>query len=326
MYDGQERYRSDARAAGGAVKEDVKASLGTAATSSTSRMASLLDTLQANLFTASRHLNELTGYNTIEALKQRIATLELRSTEAQTAMRNARTAYTTATNLRATTQREVTTLLARKDSWTAGDLERFTALYRADHGNEQNVQNAAREVETQERQGEALQNALGKAILERYHEEQVWSDKIRRMSTWGTWGLMGVNVLLVLVVQFGFEPWRRARLVRGFEDKVREALLLRDSTLEISEKQHEQAELAAISDKTTDEAPITDDFHVTMQPDEALVRTETTTLERYKALAMDLFSSRPVSMRMQDMTLLALKGAVAGATATALVVAVFRRT
>ena len=58
----------------------------------------------------------------------------------------------------------------------------------------------------------------------RYHEEQIWSDKIRRASTWGTFALMGVNVLLFIVVQVGFEPWRRKRLVRGFEEKVKEAV------------------------------------------------------------------------------------------------------
>lgn len=58
----------------------------------------------------------------------------------------------------------------------------------------------------------------------RYHEEQIWSDKIRRASTWGTFALMGVNVLLFVVVQVGLEPWRRKRLVKGFEEKVKEAV------------------------------------------------------------------------------------------------------
>lgn len=44
------------------------------------------------------------------------------------------------------------------------------------------------------------------------------------MSTWGTWGLMGMNVLLFLIFQIAVEPWRRRRLVKGFEDKVVEAL------------------------------------------------------------------------------------------------------
>ena len=75
-----------------------------------------------------------------------------------------------------------------------------------------------------ERQAEEATAKLSASILARYHEEQIWSDKIRRMSTWGTWGLMAVNVLLFFVFQIGVEPWRRKRLVKGFEDKVMEAL------------------------------------------------------------------------------------------------------
>lgn len=115
-------------------------------------------------------------------------------------------------------------LLQRKHAWSTPDLERFTLLYRNDHTNE------VSEVETQEalsraeREAEEAAASLSKCILSRYHEEQVWSDKIRRMSTWGTWGLMGMNVLLFLVFQIAVEPWRRRRLVKGFEDKVVEAL------------------------------------------------------------------------------------------------------
>ena len=36
---------------------------------------------------------------------------------------------------------------------------------------------------------------------------------------------MGINVLLFVVVQVGLEPRRRKRLVRGFEDKVKEAVM-----------------------------------------------------------------------------------------------------
>jgi sensitive to high expression protein 9 len=86
------------------------------------------------------------------------------------------------------------------------------------------VQEAAQRLADAEREAEKAASRLNSSILARYHEEQIWSDKIRRMSTWGTWGLMGVNVLLFLVFQFGFEPWRRERLTRGFEDKVRKAL------------------------------------------------------------------------------------------------------
>ena len=183
-----------------------------------------MDNVQGNIFIASQRINDLTGYSGIEALKSRITTLEKRVQAAQEAVRSSRITYKTTVADRAATQREVTTLLARKDSWTPTDLERFTSLYRMDHSNEQAVQEAATKLADAERDAEHCASKLSSSILSRYHEEQIWSDKIRQMSTWGTWGLMGVNVLLFLVFQFGFEPWRRKRLVRGFEEKVKEAL------------------------------------------------------------------------------------------------------
>jgi sensitive to high expression protein 9 len=190
----------------------------------TKRFSQLMDHLQGNIFIASQRINDLTGYSGIEALKTRISALEKRVSDAQEAVRSSRLTYKTTVADRASTQREVTGLLARKDTWTPVDLERFTALYRMDHTNEQAVQEAAQKLADSEREAEHASSTLSSSILSRYHEEQIWSDKIRRMSTWGTWGLMGVNVLLFLVFQFGFEPWRRRRLVHGFEEKVREAL------------------------------------------------------------------------------------------------------
>jgi sensitive to high expression protein 9 len=190
----------------------------------TKRFSQIMDHLQGNIFIASQRINDLTGYSGIEALKGRITSLEKRVSNAQDAVRSSRITYKTTVADRASTQREVTGLLARKDTWTPIDLERFTALYRMDHTNEQAVQEAATKLADAEREAEHASSTLSSSILSRYHEEQIWSDKIRRMSTWGTWGLMGVNVLLFLVFQFGFEPWRRRRLVHGFEEKVREAL------------------------------------------------------------------------------------------------------
>lgn len=190
----------------------------------TKRFSQLMDHMQGNIFIASQRINDLTGYSGIEALKTQITALEVRVAEAQDAVRASRLTYKTTVADRASTQREVTGLLARKDTWNPADLERFTALYRMDHTNEQAVVESAQRLADAEREAEHASSTLSSSILSRYHEEQIWSDKIRRMSTWGTWGLMGVNVLLFLVFQFGFEPWRRRRLVSGFEEKVREAL------------------------------------------------------------------------------------------------------
>ena len=217
------------------------------------------------------------------------------------------------------------------------------------------MQEAAKELGEAEREAERIAGLLSKAILERYHEEQIWSDKIRRMSTWGTWGLMGVNVLLFLVFQFGFEPWRRRRLVGGFEEKVREALerekervglgkarageegqvsLNRVIAAGIEELEEEMGDakenpdpaidaVAACIEQTAGEEGDPPTASIGFRPREAEPRP----LVRWKSAVQDLFSQRLIAVRKQDMTVIALESAAVGATlATIIATLIVRHT
>ncbi|KAG4025227.1 hypothetical protein MFRU_063g00170 [Monilinia fructicola] len=338
----------------------------------TKKLSNLMDHMQGNIFIASQRINDLTGYSGIEALKTKITNLEAEVSKSKEQVRSTRFHYKTTVADRASSQREVTTLLARKDTWTPADLERFTHLYRMDHTNEQAVQEAATRLADAEREAEKAAGELSSSILSRYHEEQIWSDKIRRMSTWGTWGLMGVNVLLFLVFQFGFEPWRRRRLVAGFEEKVREALEKEKSltmstairgaeigggagsevsldeivtaagTQESAEGPEDQTldepvvdalAAAAIESETAlhethnEPAPEIGEAAAAMHPAELQTPTPKPAfdyrnieswrekLEAGKAAAIDLWSTRQISLSKKDITIIALEGAAAGAVA-----------
>lgn len=320
------------------------------------RFSKLMDHVQGNIFVASQRINDLTGYSGIEALKERITALEKRVSDAQELVRSSRLIYKTTVADRASTQREVTTLLARKDTWTPSDLERFTALYRMDHTNEQAVQEAATRLADAEREAEHSSSKLSSSILSRYHEEQIWSDKIRRMSTWGTWGLMGVNVLLFLVFQLGFEPWRRRRLVHGFEEKVREALEnektaaeMRRGAIGAVESVSLDAVIAAGVEELQEEV---DSGARTLEPAVDAVATcikgqeqeqEDTSLDSielrmptalmelrakhqsWTAGIQDLFSDKVVELRRQDITMIALEGAATGAAVVTIIATILFR-
>lgn len=135
-------------------------------------------------------------------------------------MTAAKEAYQTSYTDQAASQKEVVGLLERKHSWSAGDLERYMSLIRSEHLNEQAVQAAKDELASAERTLEESRSLLEKKERKQYHEEQVWSDTIRRNSTWVTFGLMGLNIFLLLANLVVIEPWRRRRLVK----EVRSAL------------------------------------------------------------------------------------------------------
>lgn len=252
-------------------------------------------------------------------------------------------------------------LLQRKHAWSPTDLERFTLLYRNDHTNEVAEAETQEALSQAEREAEEAAAQLSKNILSRYHEEQVWSDKIRRMSTWGTWGLMGMNVLLFLIFQILVEPWRRRRLVKGFEDKVVEALE--------KEKAINQAalvggvipatELEKVIDSPVEDSAVATAAAATAEPPSegaaaAIVETQAQneafletlspsdnssqslysrlignshsplSLEYWKQTLNELLSDRSVAITQRDLTVAAVQSAAAGAVVMSLLIALVR--
>lgn len=170
----------------------------------------------------SQRLNTYTGtdYTGISALRTAIGSQEQLVRRALNTVVGAKDDYTAAFAAQAASQKEVVQLLERKHSWTSSDLERYMSLIRSEHINEQSVQRAKEQLAEKERELEEVRSQLEKSERRLYHEEQIWSDTIRRNSTWVTFGLMGLNILLLLVSLALLEPWRRRRLVR----EIRRAL------------------------------------------------------------------------------------------------------
>lgn len=216
---------------------------------------------------------------------------------------------------------------------------------------------AKEQLELIERKAEEAASRLSASILARYHEEQIWSDKIRRMSTWGTWGLMGVNVLLFLVFQVLVEPWRRKRLVTGFEDKVTEALAEREAGFPVYGKMTKmETDLSPSSSHsfpplevfTSTEEKLGNDEsapervnaeeeeEANLVPSPIIAGEEITTLttnvskcksksavESAKGALRDQFSNRQITMRRLDITILALESAAIGMATVGLAVFLF---
>ncbi|ORY82153.1 mitochondrial distribution and morphology family 33, partial [Protomyces lactucae-debilis] len=180
--------------------------------------------LQESLAAAGQRLNDATGYSSIEAQKRRIEEQESIVFTAIERVSQAKDQYDASIKLRSNSQREVNELLQRKSTWIQSDLERFTTLFRSDHSNALKEEECKASLEQAELDLEKVRSKLSTMILTRYHEEQIWSDKIRRVSTWGTWALMGINIILFVFVQLALEPWKRQRLVARFEDRLRQVV------------------------------------------------------------------------------------------------------
>ncbi|PNY23540.1 Sensitive to high expression protein 9, mitochondrial [Tolypocladium capitatum] len=293
------------------------------------RLSTLMDNLQSRVLTASHVFNNITGYSAIEVIKVENEALEVQLADAKSRVRTARHAYKSSNTKRATTQREVTTLLARKDSWSPADLERFTQLYRTDHVLEGEVAGAQEALTEAEAEEQSLGQRLNVGILKRYHEEQIWSDRIRKASGWSTLGLIGMNLLLFVVLQFVAEPWRRKRLVRGIVEVEKGVLETVRNELEAVRRSLEKMAEPIQQPQVAPEAA-----HVEqVVPDDRRAAPGGTWQEvlmnpaRWKPAAADLYSERRVDLRMRDVSMLALEGALAGAAvAGSLALLLVRRT
>jgi sensitive to high expression protein 9 len=166
---------------------------------------------------------------------------------------------------------------------------------------------------------------------------------------------MGMNVLLFLVFQILVEPWRRKRLVKGFEDKVVEALekekelnraMIAESALALSALPHtavlpeaidstgetlentaslltEPKLAAAEIDAPAIEVAATADASTSQSLQTRLsnISPPVTSLEYWKQMAHEFFSERTVAVSQRDVTTVALQSAAAGAAVTGLLFA-----
>ena len=145
---------------------------------------------------------------------------ESRIEAARNASRQAKVAYENAVAERSKCQREVNDLLQRKSSWSDSDVVRFTNLVRQDHLNEQEEARAKVEAaQTDQAIEQEFQN-LTRAILNRYHEEQVWSDKIRSASTYGSLIALGLNLAVFVLAVIVVEPYKRKKMAQTFEKRI----------------------------------------------------------------------------------------------------------
>ncbi|KAJ4352322.1 sensitivity to high expression protein she9 [Didymosphaeria variabile] len=186
------------------------------------RFQDLMDDILPKLAVVTHKVNTFTGtdYSGIEALKREIKDQEQLVKTRRAAIEEAKQALDTALSKQTSAQKEVVALLERKHSWSDMDLERYMSLIRSEHINDQAVREAKEAIAQSENALEEARSQLEKRERAQYHEEQIWSDTIRRNSTWVTFGLMGLNIFLLLATMIVIEPWRRRRMVREIRNTL----------------------------------------------------------------------------------------------------------
>lgn len=61
-----------------------------------------------------------------------------------------------------------------------------------------------------------------RAIAQRYHEEHIWSDRMRLVSTWGSVAIAVLNAFIFIMALLVVEPYKRRKLANTLEKRVLE--------------------------------------------------------------------------------------------------------
>lgn len=98
-----------------------------------------------------------------------------------------------AVKIRSQSQKTINDLLSRKSSWSDSDLLQYTSLLRSEHSESRGEELAREEFEQVEREVGRAWDEVVKKTLERYHDEQVWSDRVRNVSSYTQLAAVALN-------------------------------------------------------------------------------------------------------------------------------------
>ncbi|KNC84090.1 hypothetical protein SARC_03683 [Sphaeroforma arctica JP610] len=172
----------------------------------------------------SERINALTGYEGIMRLKAGVETSDAAHMSARVAYKEAQAYLADILKQRRTAQQEINSLLQKQQHWGSEDVVKFGELHRLEHQLKRSEEAAEKALERAEGNVETTLRKYTLAIRERYHEEQLWSDKIRSISTYGTLIVMAFNFFLVFLSLVAFEPRKRRRIIAGVNERLEDVL------------------------------------------------------------------------------------------------------
>ncbi|PKI85020.1 sensitivity to high expression protein she9 [Malassezia vespertilionis] len=168
----------------------------------------------------SRRWNQYTGYDEIIVLKDQVQLETTRLKTLQEQKNEAKDVYVRAVAQRSIAQRKINDLLSRKPTWNDTDLSEYTKLLHSEHSDAKAEEQSEQQYNTAETEMERGFDDLMRSVMRRYHEEHLWSDRIRSVSTYVSIGLGLLNVLIFIVALLFVEPYKRKKLAKTLEKRL----------------------------------------------------------------------------------------------------------
>lgn len=184
------------------------------------KLISKMYRLRQSVESASKYLNKISGWDHIEAFKKSVHDAERAYSSAKALLRSQQAEYSCAMSNQNQRQKDINTLLQRKHSWTSADVQQFTHLYAKDHEDEMKIKQLRQSIESADDMLNEAHSLLITRIGERYREEQLWTDRLRSYSTYGTFALTIVNISLFLIMHGLLEPRKKKIMLEDIRTRL----------------------------------------------------------------------------------------------------------
>uniref|UniRef100_A0A7S2LNF2 Sensitive to high expression protein 9, mitochondrial n=1 Tax=Leptocylindrus danicus TaxID=163516 RepID=A0A7S2LNF2_9STRA len=206
------------------------------------------------------NIQEMLGEEQISSLKQSVISASSKFDEATANVESARISVRKLQGEYEEHQKEHLAILMRRDNWTESDIQRFAEITSNEVRVKRELEEKRKNLQRYEEEQGLRQINYMDAIRVRYHEEQLWQDKWRVISTYGTWALIGLNSLIFVGGQY-FHQIREEERMAQMNNLLNEKLVSigmigaqsDDPTANNNDKSEESSPSPQTSAVTTDE-------------------------------------------------------------------------
>jgi hypothetical protein len=215
----------------------------------------------------TRYLNlwdQQSGTREILQLKHNVNQSSAEFDAKQHAVSKARTSVDLALRAFEQSQLQHMRLLQSRDKWTSIEALEFARVLEDEVRVRSELEIAKKDLSKLENEQLEVMHRYMSDLRRRYHEEQLWQDKWRVYSTFGTWGLIVLNTAVFMISQY-MARLRETQRMREIQDSIRQSLLTNEGTLRI-QGQHDGEE---IEERKT----INNERHaMTLKPDQEIAK------------------------------------------------------
>ena len=133
-------------------------------------------------------------------------------------------------------------LLQSRDKWGASQAMEFAKLLEKEVQIRNELERAKKELATLENEQTLTLNNYMNDLRRRYQEEQLWQERGRIFSTYGTWGVIVLNSIVFLLSQYRLQA-RETRRMQEMKGLLEQSLMVHEGTFRaIRERQSQNSQ------------------------------------------------------------------------------------